>query len=111
MEITIAFGFGLIHGIAFSEHFRDSLVNYDPNKFVDILKLLLTVLFFNIGVDIGQLVFVFVTFGILYLIRTKVNPQEFAMKIHEKVVFYSSVAVAALGTLWTFERIYKSFFL
>jgi len=105
----IAFGFGLVHGIAFSEHFRNTLASYDANSLKDLLKLLLTILFFNIGVDVGQLFFVLLTFFVLYYIREKFEPHEIGVSIHGKLVFFASIAIASLGSMWTFERVYLTF--
>ena len=99
----IAFAFGLVHGLAFSEHFRSSLLNIELSG-ANLGKFLLKILFFNLGVDLGQLIFAFGSFGLLWLVLHKTN-QNIAKDVHKKLVFYGSLLVAIFGLIWSVERI------
>ncbi len=69
--------FGLIHGLGFSTFFRSSLM---PGDTASLFRQLLA---FNIGVEIGQLIIVFiVTLAAAVLYRfTKITPRVFSVTV------------------------------
>lgn len=64
-EYGLALGFGCIHGMGFSNYFRALML--------DSASVLKPLLFFNIGIEIGQLVFVILALGIASLALTFTN--------------------------------------
>lgn len=89
IEAVFALVFGLIHGLGFASMLMDAL-GQEP-------RLLLALFAFNAGVEAGQLVAVAVVFPIALAIgRTR----------HARLVFQTvALIVAALGVVWTVERI------
>lgn len=87
----IAFGFGLLHGLGFAGALSETGL---PDDAIPV-----ALLFFNVGVEIGQLAFVAVLLVIAALFR-RIAPQQ---------VPQGATAVAfAIGTLaafWTIERV------
>ena len=85
----IAFGFGLLHGLGFAGALSEIGINND--------NLLLSLLFFNIGIEAGQIL-VLPFFGlVIYLLRTDI------LKV--KVNSFASFLIGGLGTYWLIERI------
>lgn len=58
-EYGLALGFGCIHGMGFSNYFRALML--------DSASVLKPLLFFNIGIEIGQIVFVLLALGVATL--------------------------------------------
>lgn len=87
-EWVLAFCFGLAHGLGFAG-LLDELGLADQNRFWSLLG-------FNLGIEMGQLVIIFLVFPVLFLLRrTRLYP----------VVLYGAsmgLALAALG--WAGER-------
>lgn len=84
-----SFGFGLVHGLAFASA-------------LDALELKGTALIpalvgFNVGVEIGQLVFVVIALPLLTLLS-----QGRGKQLTPRL---ASIAAAAIGTYWLFERV------
>ena len=85
----IAFGFGLLHGLGFAGALSEIGINND--------NLLLSLLFFNIGIEAGQIL-VLPFFGlVIYLLRTDI------LKV--QVNSFASFLIGGLGTYWLIERI------
>lgn len=85
----IAFGFGLLHGLGFAGALSEIGINND--------NLLLSLLFFNIGIEAGQIL-VLPFFGlVIYLLRTDILKVE--------VNSFASFLIGGLGTYWLIERI------
>lgn len=85
----IAFGFGLLHGLGFAGALTEIGINNE--------NLLLSLLFFNIGIEAGQLL-VLPFFGIvIYLLKTE--------KIKIEVNTFASYFIGGLGTYWLIERV------
>ena len=85
----IAFGFGLLHGLGFAGALSEIGINND--------NLLLSLLFFNIGIEAGQIL-VLPCFGlVIYLLRTDILKVE--------VNSFASFLIRGLGTYWLIERI------
>lgn len=103
---SIAFFFGLIHGLAFSEHFRITLLDADLSVTLNLLKFLMKILTFNLGVDTGQLLIVSGVILFFWLIHKYLSPDT-AEKLELKLKKYGSATVSIFGLLWMFERIVK----
>jgi len=87
----VAFIFGLLHGFGFAGALGDIGL---PQTEVP-----MALLFFNIGVEIGQLIFVAVLGGLLYLLL-KILPKYLA-----KVKLGGAYAIGGMGMYWIIERI------
>ena len=85
----IAFGFGLLHGLGFAGALTEIGINNE--------NLLLSLLFFNVGIEVGQLM-VLPFFGvIIYLLKSN--------KIKIEVNAFASYFIGGLGTYWLIERV------
>lgn len=90
-RILIVFFFGLVHGLGFASAL--SQVGIPPDNF------LTTVLSFNIGVEIGQVLVIILIFGIIiFPLGKKENYRKF-------VVNPISACIALTAIYWTIERI------
>jgi len=88
-EWAIAFVFGLFHGMGFAGLVAD----LDINRSTQLVSLLGR----NVGIEIGQLIIIAITFPTLFLLRrTKVFMPLFTV---------ASLALAALSLTWVWERI------
>ena len=88
-EIFIAFGFGFIHGLAFSETLQE--LNLDN------FNLVLSVLGFNLGIEVMQLYIIALTIPWFILLSQTSQFKYF------KNVFASMVGLASMG--WIVQRI------
>jgi HupE / UreJ protein len=86
---VIAFGFGLIHGFGFAAVLTD--LGLPPGS------LLLALLAFNLGVELGQLTIVGVFLPSAYMVRT-------ANLYRSVVVLSGSAAIALIASLWLLQR-------
>ncbi len=84
----LTFGFGLIHGFGFASVLQELIVGKS--------NLLVSVVSFNLGVEIGQLMIFLVLLPILHLLKNKI---EF-----RKVTIGVSLAIFMLGFTWLIER-------
>ncbi|MFK7811724.1 MAG: HupE/UreJ family protein [Maribacter sp.] len=84
----IAFVFGLFHGFGFASVMADLGITGE--------FLTLTLLGFNIGVEIGQVIIIAMIFPILYFIRK--------LKLYPKFLVYLSVALIVISLYWFVER-------
>ncbi|NNF53740.1 MAG: hypothetical protein HKN03_04770 [Acidimicrobiales bacterium] len=90
-EWLIAFGFGLFHGMGFA-----SLVSaLQVSKSTQLVSLLGR----NVGIEIGQLVVIFVSFTFLYLLRTT--------RAYPVILKVGSVALALVASAWMVERLFE----
>ncbi|MFS4467934.1 HupE/UreJ family protein [Maribacter sp. 2210JD10-5] len=87
---VIAFIFGLFHGFGFASVLSDLGLTNE--------SLTISLLGFNVGVEIGQLVIIAMIFPILYLIRNK--------KIYPKILLYGSIFLIIVSLYWCIERIF-----
>lgn len=88
--VYLAFVFGLIHGFGFA------------NVLVDLplatSERVLALLSFNVGIELGQLVFIAIVFPIALLLRHT--------RFYKLVIFYAGSLVSiAIALWWFFERI------
>ncbi|MEO7557455.1 MAG: HupE/UreJ family protein, partial [Gammaproteobacteria bacterium] len=88
----VAFGFGLIHGFGFASVLVD----------LGLLKqaLLLSLVGFNVGVEIGQLSIVSVFLPLAYVLRRSWFYQRFILAL-------GSLAIAGLALVWLMERAFN----
>jgi hydrogenase/urease accessory protein HupE len=86
----ITFGFGLIHGFGFASALRELIVGKS--------NLLLSVLCFNMGVEMGQLLLFFTMLPVLYLLKKQIG--------FRTVTVGASVCVFAIGFAWLIERVF-----
>lgn len=85
---VIAFVFGLFHGFGFASVLGDLGLTSE--------FLTYSLLGFNVGVELGQLVIIFMIFPILYLIRKT--------KAYPKILVYGSVVLIIISLYWFTER-------
>ena len=83
-EWLIVFGFGLFHGFGFASVLGDLGVTGE--------HMLLTLLGFNIGVEIGQIVIICLTFPILFAIRKH--------RLYPYILTFGSIALILLSLYW-----------
>lgn len=87
----VTFGFGLIHGFGFAGVLQGFIVGKS--------ELVISVLSFNAGVEIGQLMIFLVLLPVLHLLK---NRFEF-----RKITAGVSAAVFILGFAWVIERMFN----
>ena len=84
----IAFLFGLFHGFGFASVLGEVGLSGD--------YMVLSLLGFNVGVEVGQIMIIALIFPILYLIRN--------LKIYPKILIYGSVVLIFIALYWFTER-------
>jgi len=88
---AVAFGFGLIHGFGFASVLKDLGLEKG--------SLLVSLLSFNVGVELGQLVIVIAFLPVAFLARTA--------KAYPKLgLVGGSAIIAGVATLWLVERVF-----
>ncbi|MEL6916356.1 MAG: HupE/UreJ family protein [Bacteroidota bacterium] len=87
---VIAFVFGLFHGFGFASVLSDLGLTGE--------FLTLSLLGFNVGVEIGQLVIIAMIFPILYLIRKS--------RFYPKILVYGSIFLIIVSLYWCIERVF-----
>jgi len=86
----IGFIFGLIHGFGFANVLSDLELNSGT--------LFISLLGFNIGVELGQLVIVVLFLPLAYVLRNAWIYQNMLVK-------YGSLSIASIGFFWVIERV------
>jgi hypothetical protein len=86
----ITFLFGLIHGFGFSFVLREIGL---PQQ-----GLIPSLLLFNVGVEVGQLVIVLLLFPLLWLLRKT--------QWHRRVIQIVSLLIGLCGLFWFIERVF-----
>ncbi len=89
-RVVVVFLFGLLHGLGFASVLSELL---SPGR-----DLLVPLLGFNVGVEVGQLLVVGLVSAALYRFRK-------ADWLHKRVVVPGSLAIAAVGLFWAVERL------
>ena len=97
----VAFAFGLLHGLGFAGALREVGV---PEHAVPI-----ALLFFNVGVEAGQLVFiagVFLLFWLLkrWRVRTSWAADDHTWHVAAAISTPAAYVIGALAAFWVFER-------
>jgi hypothetical protein len=87
-EAAIAFVFGLFHGFGFASVLGDLALGTE--------HLVLSLLGFNLGVEIGQVAIIAALFPLLFYARR--------LRAYDLVLRTGSVALIAIGLLWLAER-------
>lgn len=87
-EWLLAFGFGLFHGFGFAGLLSDLGLTQD-RRFLSLLG-------FNLGIELGQAVIVLLVFPSLYLLRRTAY--------YVRAMYAASIALAAVATAWAVER-------
>jgi hypothetical protein len=91
----MAFGFGLIHGLGFASDLRERLAASGT--------VLVPVISFNLGVELGQLAIVVAVLPLLVLIRKRVwTADEGTAAL--STLRLGSLPILGLGLYWLFER-------
>ena len=88
-EWLIAFIFGLFHGFGFAEILLDIGLRGE--------HIALSLIGFNLGVELGHIVIVILVLPILYVLRKK--------KIFPTLLVYSATILIAIGLYWFMSRI------
>ena len=87
-EWIIAFGFGLFHGFGFASVLGDIGLHGE--------SMTLSLLGFNLGVEVGQVIIVCVIFPVLFLLRKT--------KIYTPILMYGSIFLILIALSWFFDR-------
>lgn len=91
---AVAFAFGLLHGLGFAGALSE--IGLPPDEIP------IALVFFNIGVELGQLVFVAAVASGFLILRTALSfGGGSGMKVVERFVIYS---VGTVATIWSVER-------
>jgi hydrogenase/urease accessory protein HupE len=86
----LAGGFGLLHGMGFAGALAETGLPQD--------NVPLALLFFNIGIEIGQIAFIFLVWGLWLLIRKPLQPWQ------ERLLPVPVYILGALSAMWCIER-------
>ncbi len=86
----LAGGFGLLHGMGFAGALAETGLPQD--------NLPLALLFFNVGIEIGQLAFIFLVLAIWYTIRKPLAPWR------ERLLPVPVYILGAFSAMWCIER-------
>ncbi len=88
----VAFGFGLLHGLGFAGALADIGLTqgYIP----------VALLFFNVGVEVGQLLFIAAVLGVLAMLRLL----PLAWPRHAEMLL--PYGIGSIAMLWVFERVF-----
>ena len=91
----VAFSFGLLHGLGFAGALSE--IGLPPSEVP------LALLFFNIGVEIGQLLFVFAVLGMMVVARrlAGITQDSTGFMAAERAVVY---VIGVLASYWLIER-------
>ena len=85
----MAFGFGLLHGFGFAGALSEIGIANE--------QLLLSLLFFNIGIEVGQLIMIPLFLILIWLLQ-RIN-------FNFSVTRLSSYAIGGMGSFWLIERV------
>ncbi len=88
-KLATVFFFGLIHGMGFAGALKE--VSIPANRFLSSL------LFFNAGIEIGQLALISVFVPVLLLLRNT--------KWHYRLTRLAAAAISVIGIFWGIERL------
>lgn len=94
----VVFGFGLFHGLGFASVLTE--LGLPNHQFVNAL------LSFNVGVELGQLTVIAMALLPSLLIQKILRMKKSAHLYRAIVVIPFSIAIAAMGLFWAFQRIF-----
>lgn len=83
-------GFGLLHGMGFAGALAETGLPQD--------NIPLALLFFNIGIEIGQIVFILAILALWYVVRKPITPWQ------DKLRWVPVYVLGGLSALWCIER-------
>ncbi len=86
----LAGGFGLLHGMGFAGALAETGLPQD--------NVPLALLFFNVGIEIGQLAFIFLALALWYLVRRPLAP------LQDRLLPVPVYILGALSAMWCIER-------
>ena len=84
-----AFGFGLLHGFGFSGALSEIGINNN--------ELVLSLLFFNVGIEIAQLAIIPIPFLIIFFFRNS--------KVFQNIKYLTAIIIGGIGVYWFIERV------
>ena len=87
----IAFGFGLIHGLGFADALKE--IGLPQNEIVP------SMIFFNIGVEVGQLLFVSAVLLFLWIFKSLIEKHVYVYKMGLTYI------IGITASLWFLERV------
>lgn len=90
-EWLIAFLFGLFHGFGFASVLGEKGLSGD--------FMILSLLGFNVGVELGQVLIICMVFPVLYLIRK--------LFVYPRIITYGSVLLILISIYWFVERAFE----
>ncbi|NBD23034.1 HupE/UreJ family protein [Paenibacillus glycinis] len=90
-RLLFTFMFGLVHGFGFASVLQEYVANKS--------NLVRSVVSFNVGVEVGQLLILLVTLPLLYLIKKK-----FSLR---RVTIVTSAAIFIVGFVWFVDRLFN----
>ena len=83
-----AFGFGLLHGFGFSGALSEIGINNN--------ELALSLLFFNVGIEIAQLAIIPIPFLIIFFFRNS--------KVFQNIKYLTAIIIGGIGVYWFRDR-------
>jgi len=92
----VAFAFGLLHGFGFAGALSDVGL---PGSAIPVALAL-----FNVGVEVGQLCFIAVAFGVLRLAAIASGARADSFAVAARVATPACYAIGTLGVFWLIER-------
>ena len=87
----VTFSFGLIHGFGFAGVLQEYITGKSD--------LVLSVVSFNVGVEVGQMIIFLIMLPILHLMRKKLAAR--------KITVVASISIFILGSIWLVERVFN----
>ncbi len=87
----VTFSFGLIHGFGFAGVLQEYITGKSD--------LVLSVVSFNVGVEVGQMIIFLIMLPILHLMRKKLAAR--------KITVVASISIFILGFIWLVERVFN----
>lgn len=94
--VWVAVGFGLLHGLGFAGALRGMDIP-ESDKLIGLL-------FFNVGVECGQLLFIALVFTLLLPLKTLVQFSGHGGRLHRFGYYATSYWVGGVSMYWTLER-------
>jgi hydrogenase/urease accessory protein HupE len=94
----LTFAFGLVHGLGFSSMLRDRLVDLD--------SITMPVVWFNLGVELGQISILLVVFPLLSWIRRGAD-EPASDRRQRLLVRIGSAPILLLGMCWLVDRMFQ----
>jgi hydrogenase/urease accessory protein HupE len=95
---VLTFLFGLVHGLGFSSVLHERLQDLDT--------IVLPVVSFNLGVELGQIAILLVAYPLLARIRKGSTPEASAIR-QRLLVRIGSAPILLLGCFWLVDRVFQ----